>query len=133
MKKISTYLIIFVIAFSMISCQDEKDRECNDNIKLSQKEILFDSAENSFTITTQSTYWWVQNISLNDNILDLSEFDHDAKNFVLTKNDFQIERKEDGKKIIILMKKNNTNVDLVLILFIQNGNCYDAMRVTQSK
>ncbi|MNG17932.1 hypothetical protein D3C84_1019530 [compost metagenome] len=105
----------------------------DDNIKLSQKTATLNSDMNSITILTESTYWWLASISLDNNNIDLTNIDRHSKNFVITNSDFQIERKEDGKKIIITLNHNNTNTDRILIITLQNGDYFDYMKIIQTK
>jgi hypothetical protein len=121
----------------MISCtasgNEEPIGKWDDNIKLSQKTATLNSNVNSITITTESTYWWLSGISLNNNSIDLTNVDKLSKNFVITNSDFQVERKEDGKKIIITLNQNNTNSERILVVSIQNGDYFDGVKLIQAK
>ena len=46
---------------------------------------------------------------------------------------FQVERQEDGKKIIISMNQNDANSDRTLRISLQNGDYFDGIEVTQTK
>ena len=119
----------------MNSCttSENEDGIWDDNIKLSQKTATLNSNENSITITTESTYWWLNGIFLNNNIIDLTNVDKLSKNFVITNPDFQVERKEDGKKIIITLNQNNTNSERILVISMQNGDYFDRVKIIQAK
>jgi len=137
MKKIIIYGILALIGFFMNSCTKSENDEIigkwDDNIKLSQKTATLNSNENSITITTESTFWWLGEISLDNKNIDLTNTERVSKNFVITKSDFQIERKEDGKKIIITLNQNNTNSERILTVILQNGDYFDSVKITQSK
>ena len=137
MKKNIIYGILALIGFFMNSCTKSENEEIigkwDDNIKLSQKTATLNSNENSITITTESTFWWLDGISLSNKNIELTDVEKLSKNFVLTNSDFQVERKEDGKKIIITLNQNNTNSERILVVSMQNGNYFDGVRITQAK
>ena len=137
MKKIIVYGFLTLIWIFMISCSTNGNEDpigkWDDNIKLSQKTATVDSNENSITITTESTYWWLNGISLNNDIIDLTSVDKLSKNFVIINPDFQVERKEDGKKIIITLNQNNTNSERILVIGMQNGDYFDGIKIIQAK
>ncbi|EIA07774.1 hypothetical protein [Flavobacterium frigoris] len=137
MKKIVIYGILALIGFFMNSCTKSENEEIigkwDDNIKLSQKTATLNSNENSITITTESTFWWLGGISLNNKNIELADVEKLSKNFVIANSDFQVERKEDGKKIIITLKQNNTNSERILVVSMQNGDYFDGVRIIQAK
>ena len=121
---------IFLISCSTIGNENGK---WDDNIKLSQNTVTLNSNENSITITTESTYWWLNGIYLNNNSVDIANVDKVSKNFVIINPDFQVERKEEGKKIIITLNQNNTNSERVLVISMQNGDYFDGVKLIQAK
>ncbi|RKS98435.1 hypothetical protein [Flavobacterium sp. 123] len=137
MKKIIIYGILALIGFFMNSCTKSENEEIigkwDDNIKLSQKTATLNSSENYITITTESTFWWLGGISLNNKNIELTDVEKLSKNFVITNSDFQVERKEDGKKIIITLNQNNTNSERILVVSMQNGDYFDGVRIIQAK
>ena len=135
MKKIIIYGFFTLIWISIISCSTSgnDDGIWDDNIKLSQKTVTLNSNENSITITTESTYWWLNGILLNNNNVELTNVNTLSKNFVITNQDFEVERKEDGKKIIITLNQNNTNSERILMISMQNGDYFDRVKVIQAK
>lgn len=137
MKKIIIYGFLALIGIFTLSCTKSADEDIigkwDDNIKLSQKTATLSSNLNSITITTESIYWWLDGISLDNNNIDLSNIDRHSKNFVITNSEFQVERKEDGKKIIITLNQNNTNSERILVISMQNGDYYDGVKIIQAK
>ncbi|QIL37813.1 hypothetical protein G7074_00020 [Pedobacter sp. HDW13] len=133
MKKITLYLSLAVALFLTVSCN--KGREIgkwDDNIKLSQKTASFNSSNNSIVVTTETTGWWLNGISLNKTYVDLKNIEKTGQNFVVVQPDFKVERK-DGNKIIITMSQNTTNSDRLLGIDLQNGNYFDGIQIAQSK
>lgn len=133
MKKSTIYIAFLLIGISTMSCKKNNDGLWKDDIKLSSKDVVLTSLPQSKTITAQSTNWWLSDISLNGNNVDLSNIDKLAKTFVITQPEFRIERLEDGKKIIISMTANNTNADRTLLISMQNGDYFTGIKVTQTK
>jgi hypothetical protein len=139
MKKIIIYGILALIGLFMNSCTKNDNEEnpiigkWDDNIKLSQKTATINSNVNSITITTESTNWWLSGIYLNNNRIDLTSVDRLSKNFVIANPDFQVERKEDGKKIFITLNQNNTNSERILAISMQNGDYFDGVQIIQAK
>jgi len=133
MKKIVFCLSLTVALFFTISCN--KGREIgkwDDNIKLSQKTASFNANSNSIVITTETTNWWLNGISLNKTYVDLKNIEKTGQNFVVVQPDFKVERK-DGSKIMITMNQNTTNSDRLLGIDLQDGNYFDGIQITQSK
>ena len=133
MKKSIFYLLLTATLFFTISCN--KGREIgkwDDNIKLSQKTASFSSNNNSITVTTETTGWWLNGITFNKANVDLKSIERTAQHFVVVQPDFKVERK-DGNKMIITLNQNTTNADRLLSIGLQNGDYFDGVTITQSK
>ena len=133
MSKIRVYFTFLLIGFSMISCDRNEDGKAVDDIKLSKKDIIMESSQSSYTVETRSTDYWLNEIILDGKATDLSTINNLGKNWIVVHPEFQVERKEDGKKIVITMNKNNSNADRILMITLQHGNYFDGIRVTQKK
>ncbi|SEF44918.1 hypothetical protein SAMN05421847_0030 [Halpernia humi] len=135
MKKIIFYLSFLFLGCFVISCDRTEPAigKWEDNIKLSDKTATLSSGSNSIIISTQSTNWWLDSISLNGKIIDLQNIDRFSKNFLFSHSDFTVERKEDGKKIIISMNQNTANVERILVVRVEQGDYFDSVKVTQAK
>src|SRR5690625_1891038 len=122
-----------LIMFFGFSCNKEQPAgKWKDNIKLSQKKIEFDSSANTATVTTKFSGWWLNNIGFNGKMIDISYVKRTAKNFVIQKPEFKVERK-DGKKIIISMSRNKSGSDRILTIGLQDGDYFDGIKVIQAK
>ena len=128
MKKIITFTVLFLI---VLSCEDSKDGDWDDNIKLSQKEVQFSSAQNNVEITTEGTGWWIGEISMDGELFDLNGIDTTKENFTIAENEFSIERKN-STEIYISMQQNPNESVRVLIIGLQSGNYFDGIKITQS-
>lgn len=125
-------IIIALIILLNLSCSDRKDGDWDDNIKLSQKELQFDSLENSAVITTEKDSWWISEIFFKDGqIFDLDNVDTTANNFTITESKFTLERKN-GKEITIKLLENTTGSERILTIGLQAGNYFDGITITQS-
>ena len=136
MKKLFFLLTLVLLGILVSSCGRTNDQivgKWDDNIKLSQKSATINSNSNSVIITTESTYWWLNGISLNGINADLSNIDRMSKNFTFSTSEYTVERKEDGKKILITMNVNASNSDRILLVSLQNGDYFDGIKITQSK
>ena len=133
MKKSIFYLLLTANLFFTISCNKGKEiGKWDDNIKLSQKTASFSSNNNSITVTTETTGWWLNGITFNKANVDLKSIERTAQNFVVVQPDFKVERK-DGNKMIITLNQNTTNADRLLSIGLQNGDYFDGVTITQSK
>jgi hypothetical protein len=125
-------IILILIVILNLSCSDRKDGAWDDNIKLSQKELQFDSLENSAIIKTGGDSWWISGIFFKDGqTFDLSNVDTTANNFTITESEFILERKN-GKEIAIKLFENTTGSQRILTVGLQAGNYFDGITITQS-
>ncbi|MBA6314654.1 hypothetical protein [Cellulophaga baltica] len=128
MKKIITLTVFFLL---VLSCSDSKDGDWDDNIKLSQKEVQFSSAQNNIEISTEGTGWWIGEVSMDGEFFDLNGIDTTKENFTIEEIEFSIERKN-STEIFISMRQNPTESERVLIIGLQSGNYFDGVKITQS-
>ncbi|SDF59863.1 hypothetical protein [Cellulophaga baltica] len=128
MKKIITLTVFFIL---VLSCSDSKDGDWDDNIKLSQKEVQFSSAQNNVEISTEGTGWWIDEVSMDGELFDLNGIDTTKENFTIEETEFSIERKN-STEIFISMQQNPTESSRVLIIGLQAGNYFDGIKITQS-
>jgi hypothetical protein len=129
-------LAIIMILISNFSCSNsEPDQPIGlwkDNIKLSQKEAKLSAENNSILITTEGESWWLTDITLNGVNVELDKTITHRSNFVIEKTEFRMERKKDNE-IHIQMTKNETGVERVLIIGLEDGDYFDRIKITQSK
>ncbi|GBF22559.1 hypothetical protein C21_04754 [Arenibacter sp. NBRC 103722] len=128
MKKIITLTVFFLL---VLSCSDSKDGDWEDNIKLSQKEVQFSSAQNNIEISTEGTGWWIGEVSMDGELFDLNGIDTTKENFTIEEIEFSIERKN-STEIFISMQQNPTESARVLIIGLQSGDYFDGVKITQS-
>ncbi|SHL85838.1 hypothetical protein [Flavobacterium chilense] len=126
-------IVLFcVFSLALVSCNNEQDGKSGDNIKLSQRDVNFTSASNSVAITTKYGGWWLNEIALNKESVDLTNVDKISNSFTVTNSEFEVKRK-DANTILITMNKNSTGTERILKVGIQRRNYYDGIKITQSK
>ena len=124
-------IILILFFLTILSCSDSKDGDWDDNIKLSQKEVRFSSDQNIAAISTQGTGWWISEISMDGELIELNGVDTTKENFTIEGTEFTFERKN-SKEIYISMKQNQTELERVLSIGLQAGNYFDGIKITQS-
>lgn len=123
--------IVLILSVFLFSCSDSGEvGNWDDNIKLSQKEVQFTSAENSVVITTGQDGWWLLDVSLDGNT-DFEVTENPDGLFLLEENEFIVERRS-PKEIYIEMSANTTSTERILQIGLQNGNYFDGIRITQA-
>ena len=139
---VKTKNTIFAIGILLLffSCSNDDDNSkpavlgCNtpNIIDLSENEVEFKSEGDSVTITTGSQNWWLSEIQLEGSPQhNLAKVDVIAPNFSVQDSVFTLERR-DRNKIYITMSENKTDENRKLLILLQQGNCFDEIRVEQA-
>ncbi len=124
-------LLTLMLFIKACSNTNEPEGKWSDNIKLSKKNIEFDSNINTATITTKGDWWWVINVSVNDRSFDLPDtIDIEAESYIYKRDCFVIEKK-DNKTLNISVDENLTNTERKIIVRFQAGNYFDNVVVIQ--
>lgn len=133
MKGKLAFGIISVLFWSLISCNPKEQPIglWDDNIKLSTKEVTIGSKATSLVITTKGTWWWLNNIKLNEKSYEIDKI-NTSKEFIIEETAFKIERKN-ATEIHIFMSENKTDSKRILTVSLQAGNYFDWFKVIQSK
>ncbi|WP_324023684.1 hypothetical protein QSV08_12570 [Maribacter sp. BPC-D8] len=131
MSKLLAVIPFFLFIF--VSCEtSDVDGKWDDNIKLSENNITISAEANTVLITTKGSSWWVAGIILNDDSdYDISDIDTTQLDFVISTEDFIIERKN-AKEIHVSITPNNTGLERTLTVSLQAGNYFDGFNVHQT-
>jgi hypothetical protein len=131
MKK-ALILIFSTILFYSCNTEDPIGK-WDDNIKLSKKKVEFSAQENTVTITTKGSSWWIDNIKLDDtNIMHQTNLDDPSETpYQVTEESFVLVR-PDKTTLHITMSENRTGKERVLIISLQAGNYFDYITIKQS-
>ncbi len=133
LKKLNFYLLLLALSFTFSFCSSErKDGDWDDNIKLSQKQVLLTSSHDSVLITTKGKSWWIDGISLNGDNVEFDKPLATKSDFIIKNTAFIIERKS-STEIHIEMTENQTGVERILNIGLQAGDYFDGIKIIQSK
>ena len=130
MKKLScfTLLILFLILF-LSSCII-KDGAWKDNIKLSAKTVEFQAKADSAIITTKGDWWWICDITVNDNHFYGFDINPDSENYKIKQDCFIVERR-DKHTLFIRLDENLLNVSRVVTVGLEAGDYFDRITIMQ--
>lgn len=130
MKRSICFLIFVLFTAALISCSKKKLGQWDDNIHLSKRQVEFKSSQDSATIYTVGNSWWLNDIALDNNLIDLQQIDHTSQNFIVEEPEYTVQR-INGRTIKIKMNANSTNAERMLFIGLQAGDYFDAIRITQ--
>ena len=124
-------LAVLLLTAILTACTNEPEGKSKDTIKLSEKEVQLPASESSYLVTTEGTWWWVNEIYFDEIRVDLGELDTTKSEFLIENPEFSIER-VDATEIHIELKANETDMERELLIFLQAGNYADGIRILQS-
>lgn len=129
MNSIKIFALLFVAGILLNSCS-RKEGDWDDNIELSQKNVSFNAALDSITITTTGESWWLSDIRLDDEHINFESVNTIESSFDIIESEFAISRKN-TKELQINMSENVSMEARELIIGVQSGNYFDNIRVIQ--
>ena len=128
-KKLNLFALAIVTITIIISCS-KKDGDWEDNIELSQKEVNFDFGANSTTITTKGNSWWISNIRLNDEHINIEQVNTIEDSFDIIETEFSIFRRN-ATDVRIEVTENQSLEQREIIIGVQDGNYFDNIKIIQ--
>lgn len=127
-----TFLLFLTLS---ISCSNPLDEACigcqDDTIGLSKNLVQFSAENNSTTITTQGSGWWLSEIEFNGSKIDISGINRFSNQFKIDESEFTFERKS-ANEIFIQMTKNNSKQERKLWILLVHMNYGGHLSVIQS-
>jgi hypothetical protein len=130
MKKISGFnLLILCFTLLLPSCII-KDGDWKDNIKLSAKTVEFQAQADSVIITSKGDWWWICDISVNDNHFYGFGINPDSDNYKIKQDCFIVERR-DKHTLFIRLDENPLNVSRIVTVELEAGDYFDRVTITQ--
>ena len=130
MKKISCFnLLILFFTMLLPSCIIE-DGKWKDNIKLSAKSLEFQAKPDSSIITTEGDWWWICDITVNDNHFYGFDINPDSENYIIKQDCFTVERR-DKHTLFIRLDENLLNISRVVTIGLEAGDYFDRVTITQ--
>jgi hypothetical protein len=108
------------------------DGDWDDNIHLSTKSVHFKSGTDSVLVTTQGTWWWICNVSVNGTYyLPSEDIDVELDHYTFTQDCFVVERR-DSKTLFIKANANTTGSIRTIRVQLEAGDYFDAVTITQA-
>lgn len=103
----------------------------DDNIKLSQKTVEFNASADSVIITTEGSWWWISNVSVNSTYFQLSpEINVESKHYSFRKDCFVVERR-DKNTLFIKLDANELPVKRIFSVELEAGDYFDRVIIIQ--
>jgi hypothetical protein len=106
------------------------DGKWDDNIKLSVRKVEFDASGDSATITTRGSWWWITDISVNNENYFNFGIDPDSESYSIKDGCFIVERR-DSHSLFIKVDANSGNSVRVITVGLEAGDYFDRVTVTQ--
>ena len=107
-----------------------KDGVWDDNIKLSLKTDEFTANADSIMITTQGSWWWICDITVNDNHFYGFGINPDSDNYRIKQDCFIVERR-DKHTLFIRLDENPLNISRIITVGLEAGDYFDRVTITQ--
>jgi hypothetical protein len=130
MKRALYFFPLFISLFLLITACIREDGDWDDNIKLSIKTVEFESKADSVIITTKGNWWWVCDITVNDNHFYGFEINPESSNYKIQHDCFIVERR-DKNTLFIRLDENPLNVNRIVSVGLQAGDYFDRVTITQ--
>jgi hypothetical protein len=131
MKEVSGFnLFVLISVLFLSSCINIKDGDWDDNIKLSARKVEFQAQADSVIITTKGDWWWICDISVNDNHYYDFGIDPDSENYKIEQDCYVIERRN-THILFIRLDENPLNVSRVVTVGLEAGDYFDRVTITQ--
>jgi len=104
----------------------------SDNIHLSTKSAIFKSIGDSIIVTTKGDWWWLTDVNVDTKkYYNFDGIDVFADSY-LVKNDCFIFERRDKNTIFIKLDPNPNGVKRTVVFFLQAGDYFDRITITQN-
>ncbi len=131
-------MILILGIFIFCSCSDNKENDeliglWSDNIKLSTKNVDFTSATDSVTIMTEEEWWWIDGICFEDSTYSYYNRDDinlESDSYSINEEAFSVVRR-DSKTLFVKINKNNSGIKRIMSIYIEAGDYFDYVTITQ--
>ena len=137
MNKLTTLLLAFIVAFTMLSCKKQaEDRQdlgrSDDTIKLGVKEVFFEKTGGTMDLQTASDAWRVQSLLRNGHPLtkddNLTIIEDESKRQIGYKCNF-CEVMRQGNILHIKVNPKTSDDQVVYDVVLQEGNFFAYLKV----
>ena len=121
--------IPFFVLLLFNSCET-KDGDWDDNIKLSSRQVQFESKGGSAIVTTKGTGWWFSDIYPSADSIQHTSSDTLNGGKPIDGEWYTI-RRENVTSILIQVSENKESRPRQLVIHLQNGDYFDRIHVEQ--
>jgi hypothetical protein len=125
---IPAVLNIFILASSCTRIVEDGDWD--DNIKLSSKTVEFTPFADSVLVTTEGSWWWICDITVNDKYFNGFGINPDSENYRIKQDCFIVERR-DKHTLFIRIDENPLDATRIVTVGLEAGDYFDRVTITQ--
>ncbi|MBK9388769.1 MAG: hypothetical protein IPN68_00770 [Bacteroidetes bacterium] len=130
MRKLTGFIIMFLVSAMLLTSCIIKDGAWKDNIKLSARSVEFNAQADSVIITTKGEWWWVCSISVDSNFFSGFTINPDSENYKIEQDCFVVER-SDKHTLFIRLDENPVNTVRIVRVGLEAGDYFDTVTITQ--
>lgn len=136
LKRIIYLLSVSVFVNLFCSCEIEEPMgKWDDNIKLSTSTAQIGAEADSVSITTEGTWWWINNVAVNGVYYyptsAINEINPDSTGYSVKEACFVIGR-PDFTTLFIKADANTTGAVRTIRVGLEAGNYFDSITITQA-
>lgn len=134
MKNILFFFSVVTIISVLNSCSDKQDLigKWDDNIKLSTKAVEFDANSDSVIITTQGDWWWITDVTVDNETFSAFEgVNMESYNYSIKQDCFIVERR-DKNTLFIKVDENLLSTPRIITVGLEAGDYFDRVTITQA-
>lgn len=131
MRKLLSFISIYLIAIVFSTCTKAPIGKWSDNIQLTQKEFHFNPNGDSATIIANKFWWSIDCISLDTSRIFLDSV-KDKCNFVYTDSNLQL-KSTNCNSIFVKLNANNKSTQRKLCISFMAGDYFDGVMIYQDK
>lgn len=131
MRRNLNFGLLIVLLNIFYSCS-RMDGDWDDNIKLSIKNVEFSALGDSVIVTTEGSWWWINNISVNDKYFYVPNDSICELDSYLIKHDCFIVERRDKHTLFIKVDENPLNEKRIISVELEAGDYFDRVRITQN-
>lgn len=133
-NKLNIFYLIALTLFIYSCSNSNNDRpigQWDDVIKLSTKDVTFKSTSDSITITTEGNWWWITEITVNNEHFAIPDsINIESDNYVIKQDCFTVEKKNNNT-LYIELDENRTSTERIVVVELEAGDYFDRVIITQ--
>jgi hypothetical protein len=127
---INVLIVLNIIIITSSCTRIRKDGDWDDNIKLSVRTDEFTAVADSVIITTKGSWWWISDITVNDNHFYGFGINPESESYIIKQDCFIVERR-DKNTLFIRLDENPLDVSRIVTVGLEAGDYFDRVTITQ--